>query len=69
MDHENTVTAYSTAEPLSKLGRGHSLVEPQGPVWVPRKSIRIFKYCRNFSQCVHALDFHPQLAVGATGGT
>ena len=32
MDHENTVKAYSSS--LSMLGRGHSLVEQQGPVWV-----------------------------------
>ncbi|KDR69360.1 hypothetical protein GALMADRAFT_256215 [Galerina marginata CBS 339.88] len=31
MDHENTVKAYSA--PPSMLGRGHSLFEPQGPVW------------------------------------
>ena len=33
MDHENTVKAYS-ASPSIMLGRGQSLVEPQGPVWV-----------------------------------
>ena len=32
MDHENTVKAYSASP--SMLGRGHSLMEPQGPVWV-----------------------------------
>lgn len=32
MDHENTVKAYSASP--SMLGRGHSLFEPQGPVWV-----------------------------------
>ncbi|KAF8177239.1 hypothetical protein BJ912DRAFT_986062 [Pholiota molesta] len=31
MDHENTVKAYSAS--ASMLGRGHSLFEPQGPVW------------------------------------
>ncbi|KDR73824.1 hypothetical protein GALMADRAFT_72049 [Galerina marginata CBS 339.88] len=31
MDHENTVKAYSASP--SMLGRGHSLFEPQGPVW------------------------------------
>ncbi|PPQ65649.1 hypothetical protein CVT24_011803 [Panaeolus cyanescens] len=31
MDHENTVKAYSASP--SMLGRGHSLLEPQGPVW------------------------------------
>lgn len=34
MDHENTVKAYSAS--ASMLGRGHSLFEPQGPVWVSR---------------------------------
>jgi hypothetical protein len=32
MDHENMVKAYSASP--SMLGRGHSLFEPQGPVWV-----------------------------------
>ncbi|KAF8163757.1 hypothetical protein B0H34DRAFT_650320 [Crassisporium funariophilum] len=50
IDHENTVKAYSASP--SMLGRGHSLLEPQGPVW-----------------SVHASDFHPQLAVGASDGT
>lgn len=32
IDHENIVKAYSAS--LSMLGRGHTLVEPNGPVWV-----------------------------------
>jgi len=32
LDHENTVKAYSASP--SMLGRGHTLFEPQGPVWV-----------------------------------
>ena len=32
MDHENTVKAYSVSP--SMFGRGHSLLEPQGSVWV-----------------------------------
>ena len=66
MDHENTVKAYSASP--SMLGRGHSLLEPQGPVWVrylTRKSCLRLKLL----QSVHASDFHPQLAVGATDGT
>ncbi|KAF9556184.1 hypothetical protein CPC08DRAFT_694740 [Agrocybe pediades] len=31
LDHENTVKSYSASP--SMLGRGHSLFEPQGPVW------------------------------------
>ncbi|TFK36417.1 hypothetical protein BDQ12DRAFT_686864 [Crucibulum laeve] len=31
IDHENTVKAYSASP--SMLGRGHTLLEPQGPVW------------------------------------
>ncbi|CAA7271073.1 unnamed protein product [Cyclocybe aegerita] len=31
LDHENTVKAYSASP--SMLARGHSLFEPQGPVW------------------------------------
>ncbi|KJA17904.1 hypothetical protein HYPSUDRAFT_145776 [Hypholoma sublateritium FD-334 SS-4] len=36
MDHENTVKAYSASP--SMLGRGHSLFEPQGPVWTVHAS-------------------------------
>ncbi|KAF9473862.1 hypothetical protein BDN70DRAFT_885457 [Pholiota conissans] len=36
MDHENTVKAYSAS--ASMLGRGHSLFEPQGPVWTVHAS-------------------------------
>ncbi|KAJ3501273.1 hypothetical protein NMY22_g18982 [Coprinellus aureogranulatus] len=32
MDHENTVKAYAASP--SMLGRGHTLLEPLGPVWV-----------------------------------
>lgn len=32
IDHENIVKAYSASP--SMLGRGHTLLEPQGPVWV-----------------------------------
>ena len=31
-DHENMVKAYAASP--SMLGRGHSLLEPKGPVWV-----------------------------------
>lgn len=44
MDHENTVKAYSASP--SMLGRGHSLMEPQGPVWVSYLS-------SDGSPCVH----------------
>ncbi|KAJ2933737.1 hypothetical protein H1R20_g3376, partial [Candolleomyces eurysporus] len=50
MDHENTVKAYAASP--SMLGRGHTLLEPLGPVW-----------------CVHASEYHPQLAVAAADGT
>jgi transcription factor C subunit 6 len=32
IDHENTVKSYSASP--SMLGRGHTLLEPSGPVWV-----------------------------------
>ena len=32
IDHENIVKAYSASP--SMLGRGHTLMDPQGPVWV-----------------------------------
>ena len=39
-DHENTVKAYS-ASPSVMLGRGQSLVEPQGPVQVRKVSTEV----------------------------
>src|SRR5260221_1195647 len=32
IDHENTIKSYSLSP--STLGRGHSLLDPGGPVWV-----------------------------------
>ena len=32
IDHENIVKAYSVTP--SMLGRGHTLLEPNGPIWV-----------------------------------
>lgn len=32
IDHDNTVKSYSVSP--SMLGRGHILMEPDGPVWV-----------------------------------
>ncbi|KAG6370220.1 hypothetical protein JVT61DRAFT_12373 [Boletus reticuloceps] len=32
IDHDNTVKSYSVSP--SMLGRGHVLMEPDGPVWV-----------------------------------
>lgn len=37
MDHENTVKAYAASP--SMLGRGHTLLEPLGPVWVRSRFI------------------------------
>ena len=31
--------------------------------------MEVHPHIQFFSQCVHASDFHPQLAVGATDGT
>jgi transcription factor C subunit 6 len=42
MDHDNTVKAYSASP--SMLGRGHSLVEPQGPVWVRWLATKVHYY-------------------------
>jgi transcription factor C subunit 6 len=67
MDHENMVKAYSASP--SMLGRGHSLFEPQGPVWVCGPLCLIEKRKFILFQTVHASDFHPQLAVGAADGT
>ena len=70
MDHENTVKAYSASP--SMLGRGHSLIEPQGPVWVRCLAMEVpglYLTTIEYLQSVHASDFHPQLAVGATDGT
>ena len=45
IDHENTVKAYSVAP--SMLGRGHTLVEPNGPIWV-RVLPCCYAYCTNW---------------------
>ena len=34
IDHENMVKAYSVSP--SMLGRGHTILEPNGPIWVRR---------------------------------
>lgn len=39
MDHENTVKAYAASP--SMLGRGHTLLEPLGPVWVSSGSFKL----------------------------
>lgn len=43
IDHENVVKAYSVVP--SMLGRGHTLLEPLGPVWV-RHSFFVFSRFR-----------------------
>ncbi|OCH93813.1 hypothetical protein OBBRIDRAFT_817558 [Obba rivulosa] len=50
IDHENMVKSYSLSPAM--LGRGHTILEPDGPPW-----------------SVHASDYHPQLAVGASDGS
>lgn len=71
MDHENTVKAYSASP--SMLGRGHSLFEPQGPVWVGHFCRLLYAWGIDnhylLCQSVHASDYHPQLAVGAADGS
>ncbi|KAF9006150.1 hypothetical protein BDQ17DRAFT_1352845 [Cyathus striatus] len=59
IDHENTVKAYSVSP--SMLGRGHTLLEPQG--------LFGYGFCMLICQTVHASDYHPQLAVGSADGT
>ena len=49
MDHENTVKAYSASP--SMLGRGHSLMEPQGPVWVRQVAREAHPLLKNFAVC------------------
>ena len=50
------------------LGRGHSLTDPRGPVWVriPYLLRRIFS---QLMQSLGASDWHPQLAVSSADGS
>lgn len=69
IDQENTVKAYSLAP--SMLGRGHKLLEGDGPVWVWLLST--FHHSTMTepypSQSIHASDYHPQLAIGGVDGS
>lgn len=67
MDHENTVKAYAASP--SMLGRGHTLLEPLGPVWVSLGSPWSANDDRACFKCVDASEYHPQLAVAAADGT
>ncbi|KAJ4487756.1 hypothetical protein J3R30DRAFT_3695362 [Lentinula aciculospora] len=68
VDHDDAVKAYSASPKM--LGRGHMLVEPQGPVWVRTNFSDELGLTESwFVQSISASDFHPQLAVGAADGT
>ena len=70
MDHENTIKAYAASP--SMLGRGHTLLEPLGPVWVRDVYLRrrnAWAHLPHTIKCVDASDYHPQLAVAAADGT
>ncbi len=69
IDHENIIKAYSASP--SMLGRGHTLMDPQGPVWVgicgclvSRSSLLMY-----IMQSISASEYHPQLAAGSADGT
>lgn len=50
IDHENMVKAYSASS--SMLGRGHSLFEPQGPIWVKNPLyVKLSKHLNFFIEC------------------
>jgi len=56
IDHENIVKAYSASP--SMLGRGHTLLEPQGPVWVG--------FLKSFAPPRHYDDHHVRVSVHQT---
>jgi transcription factor C subunit 6 len=66
IDHENIVKVYSVSP--SMLGRGHILMEPQGPIWVRTVVYTSQDACLIWLQSLHASDYHPQLAVGSADG-
>lgn len=41
VDHENMIKAYSVAP--STLGRGHTVLEPNGPIWVRPSSLSAWR--------------------------
>jgi transcription factor C subunit 6 len=72
IDHESVVKAYSASP--SMLGRGHTLLEPQGPVWVRCFSCHSFHsmkkmFVKMASQSLDTSDYHSQLAVGSADGS
>jgi hypothetical protein len=52
IDHDNTVKAYSVSP--STLGRGHVLLEPDGPVWVRATTVTVTALLNKIAerQCV-----------------
>lgn len=66
IDHENLVKMYSASP--SMLGRGHSLLESGGPVWVIKRLPEVTG-TQFFFQSLHSSDHHPHIAVGSVDGT
>jgi transcription factor C subunit 6 len=67
IDHDNTVKAYSVSP--STLGRGHVLLEPDGPAWVRTTTVTCHCTPELELQSVSASDYHSQLAVGSADGS
>ena len=61
MDHENTVKAYSASP--SMLGRGHSLVEPQGPVWVRWLATKVHLCILNTAEIFYRRVYMPRIFI------
>ncbi len=51
------------------LNKGHTLLDPDGPVLVCVTSSAVCDKLTLYYQSVHASDYHPQLAVGVTDGS
>ena len=69
IDHESIIKTYSASP--SMLGRGHTLMDPQGPVWVRvyDGSMSTSIVLMYFTQSISASEYHPHLAAGSADGT
>jgi transcription factor C subunit 6 len=71
VEHENVLKAFSVRADV--LGRGHTVSETGGPIWVRRRSGATSasrNFCLKLSlQSISTSDYHPYIATAAADGT
>jgi transcription factor C subunit 6 len=70
VEHENVLKAFSMHADV--LGRGHTVSETRGPIWVRRDPgiPTARQYCFNLNlQSISTSDYHPYVATAAADGT